>query len=98
MIPGKPIRYSILTHHHFDHSSGLPAIVAEGATIITHDVNKAFLLKALNAPRTLAPDVMSKSGKKPSDRDGRSKSACCRTKPAPSRSTTSSACRTPTAC
>ena len=65
VIPNKPIRYSILTHHHFDHSSGLPAVVAEGATIITHDVNKAFLLKALSAPRTLAPDVMSKSGKKP---------------------------------
>jgi glyoxylase-like metal-dependent hydrolase (beta-lactamase superfamily II) len=65
VIPNKPIRYSILTHHHFDHSSGLPAIVAEGATIITHDVNKAFLLKSLSAPRTLAPDVMSKSGKKP---------------------------------
>jgi glyoxylase-like metal-dependent hydrolase (beta-lactamase superfamily II) len=65
VIPGKPIRYSILTHHHFDHSSGLPAIVAEGATIITHDVNKNFLLKALSAPRTLAPDVMSKSGKRP---------------------------------
>jgi glyoxylase-like metal-dependent hydrolase (beta-lactamase superfamily II) len=65
VIPSKPIRYSILTHHHFDHSSGLPAVVAEGATIITHDVNKAFLLKNLSAPRTLAPDVMSKSGKKP---------------------------------
>ena len=65
VIPNKPIRYSILTHHHFDHSSGLPAVVAEGATIITHEVNKAFLEKALNAPRTLAPDAMSKSGKKP---------------------------------
>jgi glyoxylase-like metal-dependent hydrolase (beta-lactamase superfamily II) len=65
VIPNKPIRYSILTHHHFDHSSGLPAVVAEGATIITHDVNKAFLLTALSAPRTLAPDAMSKSGKKP---------------------------------
>ena len=65
VIPNKPIRYSILTHHHFDHSSGLPGVVAEGATIITHDVNKAFFEKALNAPRTLAPDAMSKSGKKP---------------------------------
>jgi len=65
VIPNKPIRYSILSHHHFDHSSGLPAVVAEGITIVTHDVNKAFLEKALNAPRTLAPDSMSKSGKKP---------------------------------
>jgi len=65
VIPNKPIRYSILTHHHFDHSSGLPAVVAEGITIVTHANNKAFLTKALTAPRTLAPDSMSKSGKKP---------------------------------
>jgi glyoxylase-like metal-dependent hydrolase (beta-lactamase superfamily II) len=65
VIPNKPIRYSILTHHHFDHSSGLPAVVAEGITIVTHDNNKAFLMRALTAPRTLAPDSMSKSGKKP---------------------------------
>jgi glyoxylase-like metal-dependent hydrolase (beta-lactamase superfamily II) len=65
VIPNKPIRYSILTHHHFDHSSGLPAIVAEGATIITQDVNKSFLEKALSARRTLAPDSMSASKNKP---------------------------------
>ena len=65
VIPNKPIRYSILSHHHIDHSGGLPGIVAEGATIITHDMNKAFLEKALTTPRTLAPDAMSKSGKKP---------------------------------
>jgi glyoxylase-like metal-dependent hydrolase (beta-lactamase superfamily II) len=65
VIPNKPIRYSILTHHHFDHSSGLPAIVAEGATIITHDLNKSFFEKALSARRTLAPDSMSASKNKP---------------------------------
>jgi hypothetical protein len=43
----------------------LPAVVAEGATIVTHEVNKAFLERALNAPRTLAPDSMAKSGRKP---------------------------------
>ena len=65
VIPNKPIRYGVISHHHFDHTSGLPAVVAEGITIVTHDVNKAFLEKALSAPRTLAPDSMSKSGKKP---------------------------------
>ena len=65
VIPNKPVRYSILSHHHFDHSSGLPAIVAEGTTIITHDVNKAFLSKALSAKRTLQPDSMTAAGKKP---------------------------------
>ena len=65
MIPNKPIRYGVISHHHFDHTSGLPAVVAEGITIVTPEVNKAFLMNALSAPRTLAPDSLSKSGKKP---------------------------------
>lgn len=65
LIPNKPIRYGVISHHHFDHTSGLPAVVAEGITIVTPAVNKAFLMKTLSAPRTLAPDSLSKSGKKP---------------------------------
>jgi glyoxylase-like metal-dependent hydrolase (beta-lactamase superfamily II) len=65
LIPGKPIRYAVNTHHHFDHAQGLRAFVAEGATIITHQSNKSFYEKAYNTPRTLlAPDSMTKSGKK----------------------------------
>ena len=65
VIPNKPIRYGIISHHHFDHTSGLPAVVAEGITIVTPEVNRNFLMTALSAPRTLAPDSQSKSGKKP---------------------------------
>jgi glyoxylase-like metal-dependent hydrolase (beta-lactamase superfamily II) len=65
VIPNKPIRYGVISHHHFDHTSGLPAAVAEGITLVTHQNNKAFFERGLSAPRTLAPDVMSKSGKKP---------------------------------
>jgi glyoxylase-like metal-dependent hydrolase (beta-lactamase superfamily II) len=65
VIPNKPIRYGVISHHHFDHTSGLPAVVAEGITIVTPEVNKAFLERALGAPRTLAPDSQSKSGRKP---------------------------------
>lgn len=65
VIPNKPIRYGVISHHHFDHTSGLPAAVAEGITIVTPEVNRAFLTSALSAPRTLAPDSMSKSGRKP---------------------------------
>jgi hypothetical protein len=43
----------------------LPAVVAEGITIVTPAVNRNFLMTALSAPRTLAPDSLSKSGKKP---------------------------------
>ncbi|MEQ1758814.1 MAG: MBL fold metallo-hydrolase [Vicinamibacterales bacterium] len=65
VIPNKPIRYGVISHHHFDHTSGLPATVAEGITIVTHENNKTFFERALSAPRTLAPDAISKSGKKP---------------------------------
>jgi glyoxylase-like metal-dependent hydrolase (beta-lactamase superfamily II) len=65
VIPNKPIRFGVISHHHFDHTSGLPAVVAEGITIVTPEVNRAFLMNALSAPRTLAPDSQSKSGKKP---------------------------------
>jgi glyoxylase-like metal-dependent hydrolase (beta-lactamase superfamily II) len=65
IIPNKPIRYGVISHHHFDHTSGLAAVAAEGITIVTPEVNKSFLERALSAPRTLAPDSLSKSGRKP---------------------------------
>jgi glyoxylase-like metal-dependent hydrolase (beta-lactamase superfamily II) len=65
VFPGKPIRYGVLSHHHFDHTGGISAVVAEGITIVTPAVNRAFLMNALSNPRTLAPDAMAKSGKKP---------------------------------
>jgi len=65
LIPNKPIRYVVNTHTHIDHSSGLRAFVAEGVTIITHQSNKAYLEKVLQAPHTLAPDALSASKNKP---------------------------------
>jgi glyoxylase-like metal-dependent hydrolase (beta-lactamase superfamily II) len=65
LIPNKPIRYVVNTHAHIDHSSGLRAFAAEGITILTHQNNKAYLEKVLNAPHTLNPDKMSESKKKP---------------------------------
>jgi len=64
MVPNKPIKYVVNTHHHFDHAGGLGAFVAEGTTIITHDVNKSFLEQSLAAPRTVQPDKLAQSGKK----------------------------------
>jgi glyoxylase-like metal-dependent hydrolase (beta-lactamase superfamily II) len=65
VIPNKPIRYVFTTHSHFDHTSGLAPVVAEGITIITHENNKAFLEKALSAPRTLVGDNLAKANMKP---------------------------------
>src|SRR5947207_9399153 len=64
LIPNKPIRYVMNTHPHSDHTGGLPALVAEGATIITQANNKEFLERALNTPRTLLDDVLAKNPKK----------------------------------
>jgi len=60
-IPNKPIRYLINTHHHFDHSGGVRTYAAEGATIVTHALNRPFYEKAFAAPRTLNPDRLAKS-------------------------------------
>ena len=58
-----PIRFAINTHHHIDHSGGLRAAVAEGATIVTSILNKRIYPQYLRAPLTFAPDEMSKSKK-----------------------------------
>jgi glyoxylase-like metal-dependent hydrolase (beta-lactamase superfamily II) len=63
LVPNKPIKYAVNSHHHFDHAGGLGPFVAEGATIITHAVNKPFLEQALAAPRTVTPDKLAQSGK-----------------------------------
>jgi glyoxylase-like metal-dependent hydrolase (beta-lactamase superfamily II) len=63
-IPGKPIRYVVNTHPHFDHSGGLAPFVAEGATILTHESNKAFIEKGFTNPRTLVGDNLAKSNRK----------------------------------
>jgi glyoxylase-like metal-dependent hydrolase (beta-lactamase superfamily II) len=64
LIPNKPIRYVMNTHAHSDHTGGLPALVAEGATIITQRNNQEFFERALNTPRTLLADTLAKNPKK----------------------------------
>ena len=64
LVPGKPVRYVINSHTHFDHSGGLRAAVAEGATIITQAQNKPYFERAFAVDNTIAPDQLAKSGKK----------------------------------
>ena len=64
LAPGKPIRYVINSHTHFDHSGGLRAAVADGATIVTQAQNKPYFERAFATPNTIAPDALAKSGRK----------------------------------
>ena len=65
LVPNKPIRYLLNTHHHFDHSGGVRTYVAEGATIITNEINRAFYEQAWRAPRTLEPDRLAQNPRNP---------------------------------
>ena len=53
--PGKPFRYLVLTHHHIDHSGGLRAYAAEGASVVVGKGDGAFFRKALAAPQGYNP-------------------------------------------
>jgi glyoxylase-like metal-dependent hydrolase (beta-lactamase superfamily II) len=60
-IPNKPIRYIVNTHVHFDHSGGLRTYVAEGATVVTHAMNRPYYEQVWAAPRTLNPDRLAQA-------------------------------------
>ena len=49
---------------HFDHPGGLRTFVAEGATIITHQINKPYYEKIFSLPHTLSPDKLAEAKKK----------------------------------
>ena len=59
-IPGKPIRFVVNSHPHFDHASGLRAAAAEGATILMHRNSADAMERLLSGPGTLAGDSLSK--------------------------------------
>jgi glyoxylase-like metal-dependent hydrolase (beta-lactamase superfamily II) len=64
LVPSKPIKYLVVSHHHFDHSGGVRAFAGEGATLITHDASRQYFERVVAAPATVSPDHLAKSGKK----------------------------------
>ena len=54
-VPGKPIKYLVLTHHHSDHAGGFREYAAAGATIVTTSGNKALLEKAAAVESSMLP-------------------------------------------
>ena len=56
LVPDKPLQYVINTHFHSDHSGGIRAAVAEGLTVITHELHGDFFEELAERPFTLVPD------------------------------------------
>ncbi|MBX3586478.1 MAG: MBL fold metallo-hydrolase [Ramlibacter sp.] len=64
LAPGKELRYVINSHHHFDHSGGLRAAAAQGATLITSEQARLWFERVLANPNAIKPDALALSGKK----------------------------------
>jgi glyoxylase-like metal-dependent hydrolase (beta-lactamase superfamily II) len=63
IAPGKPVRYLVMTHYHFDHSGGLRGWIGQGATIVTTAGNKPFVEQVAATKHTIRPDDLSRTPK-----------------------------------
>jgi glyoxylase-like metal-dependent hydrolase (beta-lactamase superfamily II) len=63
LVPNKPIRTVINSHHHFDHAGGLRTAVAEGATLVTSARAKPWFEKTFANANRVGPDALARSGR-----------------------------------
>jgi glyoxylase-like metal-dependent hydrolase (beta-lactamase superfamily II) len=63
LVPGKRVTQVIQSHHHFDHSVGLRAAVAQGLTIISRRGNEGIFREMVARPARLFPDALGRSPK-----------------------------------
>jgi glyoxylase-like metal-dependent hydrolase (beta-lactamase superfamily II) len=63
IVPAKPVTEVIVSHHHFDHSSGLRQAVAEGLTVISRRDNGVIFREMTSHPARAFPDDLAKSGR-----------------------------------
>jgi glyoxylase-like metal-dependent hydrolase (beta-lactamase superfamily II) len=63
LVPGKRVTQVIQTHHHFDHSVGLRAAVAEGLTVISRRGNEGIFREMVARPAKLFPDALGRNPK-----------------------------------
>jgi glyoxylase-like metal-dependent hydrolase (beta-lactamase superfamily II) len=65
VLPGKPVRTVINSHHHFDHAGGLRTAVADGASLVTSQQAKPYFERVFANPNRIRPDRLAQSGRQP---------------------------------
>lgn len=58
LVPATPLTTLVMTHHHFDHSAGLRAALADGLAVVAHEGNATFVTQAAARPFTRQPDAL----------------------------------------
>ena len=64
-IPGKPIKYVAVTHHHDDHAGGVRTYMAEGATLIVAPGEQTFFKKVSTASFKAEADSLTRNPREP---------------------------------
>jgi glyoxylase-like metal-dependent hydrolase (beta-lactamase superfamily II) len=55
-VRNKPLTQLVTSHHHFDHTAGMRAAIAEGMTVITQSGNRDWVEAMAKRPHMMLPD------------------------------------------
>ena len=64
LVPGKPLRYVVNSHHHFDHAGGLRTAASTGATLVVSEQARPWFEQAFATPNAIRPDALQQSGRR----------------------------------